>query len=948
MKRRTYTALAFGILVLCTGITGVAVASHDETTTSATISVTGIEFDERFGSGETAEFWVSVTNETEFPNTNEPLAGEGVTVNITRPDGTVETLTGTTDANGKVVFSYDFAGKPTGTYNLRASSPAVSFSADEQLTSGSQAELFPEFNAYTAVNTEWTAGVTVYDGDQPVESATRDVTVTRPDGTEFVRSVTTNADGYAPVTFTPSQTGDYDLKINGSSRFGPGQVTLEVGTGVSRTQANGEDYADASPEETVPVSGHVLVDGQPMANEDITVAFESFSDTTPRNVTVTTDSTGLFHTTWTTPNVTDTNYEVVLYDDTGMIASDDTRIDVGRQTEQDTTQARIKFDGPFDLTPGDTESYTIQVLDSNDDPVVNTDVVADTRLSQQFLLNTETVTTNATGEAVVDVSVPQNVPTDSIELAATTTVNGSEVIDDEYIGIEPYDDADFDTDFGGAEPGQSQDVTFSISDDSADVSNVPTSIVSKAYEFGSRVMDFDYATTNASGVASLSVDIDDRAKGFVELENQPASIAGYGLLVTVTDFDVTTSSVPDEVGAGSSFDTTVSMGSNAPANGILTVTTYDNVDDQILLSQPVSDGETVTVQVPSDVPDDTDYRVEVFAMDENGDVGENSYTSFDVTADGSGSDDGDTTNDSPTASLTAPSNVTAGQSASFDASGSSDSDGNIITYEWDFDGDGTVDSTTSTATASNTYDSAGTYDVELTVTDDDGATATATETVTVQRAATTEPVVALEPATQTASPGTTATYDLVVENADNGVGSYEFDLAVGNTSVAAISSVDVAGSSAGDTLTTVDVASDGSTATVSVGVADISETGDVTLATVDVDASALGSTDLSVSNPVVGDVDAGSYTINNTFGGELTVGVSAPSVVGDTPAGDLDGDGTYEDVNGDGTFNIVDVSAMFQNRNSAAVQNNAASFDFNGDGTVNIVDVSQLFQQSQS
>ena len=60
---------------------------------------------------------------------------------------------------------------------------------------------------------------------------------------------------------------------------------------------------------------------------------------------------------------------------------------------------------------------------------------------------------------------------------------------------------------------------------------------------------------------------------------------------------------------------------------------------------------------------------------------------------------------------------------SFNGSSSSDSDGSITSYSWSFGGSG--------ATASNTYNSAGTYSVTLTVTDDDGATDSQTSSVTV-------------------------------------------------------------------------------------------------------------------------------------------------------------------------------------------------------------------------
>jgi leucyl aminopeptidase len=60
---------------------------------------------------------------------------------------------------------------------------------------------------------------------------------------------------------------------------------------------------------------------------------------------------------------------------------------------------------------------------------------------------------------------------------------------------------------------------------------------------------------------------------------------------------------------------------------------------------------------------------------------------------------------------------------------STDSDGSIVARHWDF-GDGKVSSATS---PTHVYPALGTYDVTLTVTDDDGATASKTQPVTISR-----------------------------------------------------------------------------------------------------------------------------------------------------------------------------------------------------------------------
>lgn len=88
--------------------------------------------------------------------------------------------------------------------------------------------------------------------------------------------------------------------------------------------------------------------------------------------------------------------------------------------------------------------------------------------------------------------------------------------------------------------------------------------------------------------------------------------------------------------------------------------------------------------------------------------------------------------DLPTASFTAyPTSGKAPLEVSFDASGSSDPDGTIDSYSWDFIPYMNY-GTGSGVSVSYTFDSAGTYGVELTVTDNDGATDSTRKTITVE------------------------------------------------------------------------------------------------------------------------------------------------------------------------------------------------------------------------
>ena len=89
----------------------------------------------------------------------------------------------------------------------------------------------------------------------------------------------------------------------------------------------------------------------------------------------------------------------------------------------------------------------------------------------------------------------------------------------------------------------------------------------------------------------------------------------------------------------------------------------------------------------------------------------------------------------PSAAFT---NSCAGLACSFTGLGSDD-DGTVVGFHWDF-GDGAI---AATQNATHAYASAGTYAVELTVTDDGGATSTISQPVTVTTPQTGAPTIAL-------------------------------------------------------------------------------------------------------------------------------------------------------------------------------------------------------------
>jgi PKD repeat protein len=229
------------------------------------------------------------------------------------------------------------------------------------------------------------------------------------------------------------------------------------------------------------------------------------------------------------------------------------------------------------------------------------------------------------------------------------------------------------------------------------------------------------------------------------------------------------------------------------------------------------------------------------------------------------------------------------ETVSFDASGSSDSDGSVVEYRWDFDDDGTADATG--RTPSHSFASCGKHTVTLTVTDDDGATATVSKTVSVNC----PPSASYEYTPTEPNVDETVTFDgSASSDSDGSIVEYRWDFDGDGSTDATGSTVTHAFSSSGKYTVTLTVTDDdGATATVS--------------------KTVLVSSEL----PPVGDFE--------------------------NPPNDLDGDDKYEDVNGDETFDVVDVQALFANRDDSTITDNSEAFDFNDDGAINVVDVQRLF-----
>jgi len=116
--------------------------------------------------------------------------------------------------------------------------------------------------------------------------------------------------------------------------------------------------------------------------------------------------------------------------------------------------------------------------------------------------------------------------------------------------------------------------------------------------------------------------------------------------------------------------------------------------------------------------------------------------------------------------------------------------------------------------------------------------------------------------------GETTTYDVVVASAEGGVGAYELRVEFEDATVGSIVDVETHGDPGWKD---VQIAADGSEASVTAAGADTDQTGEVTIVSVTVRGTDAGSTGLDLVVDALGDEQGDGYDVQAANGAELTV-----------------------------------------------------------------------------
>lgn len=211
------------------------------------------------------------------------------------------------------------------------------------------------------------------------------------------------------------------------------------------------------------------------------------------------------------------------------------------------------------------------------------------------------------------------------------------------------------------------------------------------------------------------------------------------------------------------------------------------------------------------------------------------------------------------------------------------------------------------------------------------------------------PTLTLEPADSEITTGETATFEVVVSGAQEGVSAYEMQLrTAGNVTITDFDrplSPDFDATELNDA---------GTQLSFEDGMGSNTYEGDdrVVIANVTVEAGDPGAGSLSIDeDAAIADLDTNQYdlVVDGDTSIEITEEKPGPEpIAGDTPPQDLNGDGTFEDIDGDGEVTVFDVQTLFSNLDDPAVEENPGAFNFAGDENpteVTIFDVQSLFGQ---
>jgi len=750
MKRIVLVTIA--ATLLCVGMIGVAGADthqssdtdweQDETTVDGTqssttdndssvqqgsttsgdtqVAVTAAPTGETYGSNDTINVFAGVLNTSgEFA---APIAGENATIEITSPNGTVETYNVTTDDNGTVTAAYDLTDRPDGFYDISVTHDTTGTTTSIGVRAGVILESTTR-SGVEHVKDPTTIAFLARNGEFPEQGVNVSLTVEK-NGTVVANTTdTTDNNGFVDITFTPNETGEYDITAettDGDSLRDAQRLTVSDLALRSNFRAN-----DLTEGMNASFYGQVLSESGAKANTDLNIVLTNSAEEPVVNLSTTTGPAGFFAVDYTVPNGVEQLNPTITTADGQPVATDvwlnhldvdsaPTPDDGAGGTPTDFVDLSVTIDdygtGVDDFrsstVPGGEVTFTI-TANENDTAIANEEVDVVLRHGSAFdpgaPIFSGTTQTNSSGAVQTTLPIPENTPDDTRVGGEVVLEYKNETYTERFsIGVERYT-IDFDTE-GGT-------VTVNAIDR---LTGDPAEGIPLLYDeqyTNSRTGSYAYGgvETNASGSAAQSFTLPADI-GFIEFNNYVTRYDSTNLYRHVDPKHPGTVTVPDSVSPGEE----VSVGFDAPNTAYGIVFGNARSPERTYASKLYTEQNT-TVTVPETVAPGDFIPFIVWASDENGTLYKDEQR-VEVTE----------APETAAAFDVSSQEALTGENLTFDASASTSAAGDL-SYEWDF-GDGT---NATGVTPTHSYDTAGEYEVTLTVTDGDNTSNTANRTVTV-------------------------------------------------------------------------------------------------------------------------------------------------------------------------------------------------------------------------
>ncbi|QLH76929.1 hypothetical protein HZS55_06305 [Halosimplex rubrum] len=447
-----------------TNATTASISESNGTTVAVLVSGPGQFNRGPLPSGASATIWVGAYDDS--GTIPAGLANKTLDIAITRPDGATESFSTTTNSQGGGSINYDLSQstRNTGVYDITVSdqndvrtSTQVSVGVDVISTSGRGGE-----NIF--VGEESTFAFFAHDGDEGTSNIDLTLRILR-NGSKLTETIkTTESDGFATISFTPSQMGDYRIEAerNGSV------LATEYVQAVDMIAAGDYDLRSALIGATNAYGGYLYTSNGPKANTDIVVSI--YSDYSQNNLvaeqSATTDEHGFFFMEYGLPSDysgEDLNAEAQTANgETIPLEYDWLPVNNPSDGGGETSTVQLSANTSYQHAPGQTVSVDIEATDDGN-AIGGQTVEVFLRFGYDGPpVYSSTVTTDSNGTATISTSLPNNAP-DGFDLEGTIGMqyNGTTYTDSVSTDIVQYD---FDFDVPNAAPGESGTYSISVTD----------------------------------------------------------------------------------------------------------------------------------------------------------------------------------------------------------------------------------------------------------------------------------------------------------------------------------------------------------------------------------------------------------------------------------------------------------------------------------------------------